>query len=69
MSEVTGSKVDAETCASMATKWDITVEKFYELNPRLKDDCKNILPYIRYCVDGCKSIAFDRLSELYAKSY
>ncbi|KAH7245072.1 hypothetical protein BKA59DRAFT_454143 [Fusarium tricinctum] len=52
MSEVTGSKVDAEACASMATKWDITVEKFYELNPRLNNDCKNIVPNIRYCVDG-----------------
>jgi hypothetical protein len=69
MSEVTNSKVDANTCASMAKKWDITVEKFYELNPRLKDDCKNVLPNIRYCVDGCKSIAFDWLLELYANSY
>ncbi|UZP32217.1 hypothetical protein NXS19_000033 [Fusarium pseudograminearum] len=24
----------------------------YELNPRLKSDCKNVLPDIRYCVEG-----------------
>jgi hypothetical protein len=54
MSEVTGAKVDSKTCATLAKKWDITVEKLYELNPRLEDSCDNVRPKIRYCVDGCK---------------
>ncbi|KAM0407473.1 hypothetical protein ACHAPD_012142 [Fusarium lateritium] len=35
MSQVAGPKADANTCASMVKKWDITIEKFYDLNPRL----------------------------------
>jgi hypothetical protein len=65
MSEVSGPKADAKTCASMAKKWDITVEKFYDLNPRLKGDCNNVLPNTRYCVDGCEFI-FDWLLDLCA---
>ncbi|KAG8668223.1 hypothetical protein FPOAC1_007600 [Fusarium poae] len=52
MSQVAGPKADVNTCATMARKWDITIDKFYDLNPRLNGDCKNILPNIRYCVDG-----------------
>ncbi|RBR24696.1 uncharacterized protein FIESC28_02469 [Fusarium coffeatum] len=52
MSEVSGAKVDPKTCATLAKKWDISVEKFYELNPRLEDSCENVRPKIRYCVDG-----------------
>ncbi|KAL3605126.1 hypothetical protein FPOAC2_00068 [Fusarium poae] len=48
----TGSKIDSETCATIAKEYEITVDTFYELNPRLKGDCKNILPNIRYCVEG-----------------
>ncbi|GKU09595.1 unnamed protein product, partial [Fusarium langsethiae] len=52
MSQVAGPKPGANICASMAEKWDITIEKFYDFNPRLNGDCNNILPNIRYCVDG-----------------
>ncbi|CAF3497348.1 hypothetical protein FGSG_00029 [Fusarium graminearum PH-1] len=48
----TGSKVSSDTCATIAKKYEITLDTFYELNPRLKSDCKNVLPDIRYCVEG-----------------
>lgn len=50
----TGSKVDDKTCATIAKKYEITLDTFYDLNPRLKGDCKNILSDIRYCVEGCR---------------
>lgn len=50
----TGSNVDLKTCATIAKKYEITLDTFYDLNPRLKGDCKNILPDIRYCLEGYK---------------
>ncbi|KAF4970015.1 hypothetical protein FSARC_2832 [Fusarium sarcochroum] len=52
LSTVSASKVDSSTCASLAKKHGITVYDFYELNPGLKVDCKNVEPETRYCVEG-----------------
>lgn len=38
----------------MATKYGITVDFFFTLNPTLELDCSNIQPKTEYCVDGCK---------------
>ncbi|KAL2193158.1 hypothetical protein P885DRAFT_81433 [Corynascus similis CBS 632.67] len=36
----------------MATKYGITVDFFFTLNPTLELDCSNIQPKTEYCVDG-----------------
>lgn len=46
--------VDSNTCAQLANKYQITLEKFFMLNPELHPDCANIEPRTDYCVAGCK---------------
>jgi hypothetical protein len=46
--------VDSNTCAQLANKYQITLEKFFMLNPELDPDCGNIEPRTDYCVAGCK---------------
>ncbi|OTA97428.1 carbohydrate-binding module family 18 protein [Hypoxylon sp. CO27-5] len=44
--------VNYYTCTQLANKYDITIEKFFILNPDLDPDCGNIQPNTDYCVDG-----------------
>ncbi|KAE9367116.1 carbohydrate-binding module family 18 protein [Stipitochalara longipes BDJ] len=44
--------VDSNTCAQLANKYQITLEKFFLLNPELDPDCGNIEPETDYCVAG-----------------
>lgn len=50
----TGSKVDSDTCQSIAKKYETTLDKLLDLNPGLGDDCASIKPNTTYCVDGCE---------------
>ncbi|KAI1810627.1 hypothetical protein GGS20DRAFT_579729 [Poronia punctata] len=40
------------TCTALATKYDISVETFFMLNPTVKPDCSNIQADTDYCVSG-----------------
>lgn len=42
------------TCTALATKYGISVETFFLLNPDLKTDCSNVQADTDYCVQGCK---------------
>ncbi|PMD31861.1 carbohydrate-binding module family 18 [Hyaloscypha variabilis F] len=44
--------VDSCTCAQLAHKYQITLKKFFMLNPELDPDCGNIEPRTDYCVAG-----------------
>lgn len=46
--------VDSSTCAQLANKYQITLEKLFMLNPELDPNCGNIEPRTDYCVAGCK---------------
>ena len=46
-------QVNYYTCSQLALKFDITVEKFFELNPDMDKDCTKVKPLTRYCVKGC----------------
>lgn len=50
----TPEEVSYFTCSDLATRYEITNEQFFFLNPGLKDDCSNIEPLAEYCVDGCE---------------
>jgi hypothetical protein len=50
----TRSKVDSNTCVSLAEKYETTVEEFLKLNPSLDKECRSIKPNQLYCVKGCK---------------
>lgn len=50
----TPSNVGYWTCNDLATTNDITLDKFWELNPGLSPDCEGIKPGALYCVRGCK---------------
>lgn len=50
----TGSKVDSNTCALLASKNRLTTKAFFDLNPRLGGNCQSILPDTMYCIDGCE---------------
>ncbi|KAM0554930.1 hypothetical protein ACHAPJ_006666 [Fusarium lateritium] len=52
LSTAAESKVNSNTCASIAKQYQITLDEFYELNPGLENDCKNVQPEIQYCVEG-----------------
>lgn len=51
----TYADVNYYTCTQLANKYEITIEKFFMLNPGLDPGCGNIKPYTKYCVAGCKS--------------
>lgn len=53
-SATTSATVNYYTCTQTATKYGITVDDFFTLNPTLELDCSNIQPKTEYCVDGCK---------------
>lgn len=53
-SATTSATVNYYTCTQMATKYGITIDVFFTLNPTLELDCSNIQPKTEYCVDGCE---------------
>jgi hypothetical protein len=42
------------SCNQLAQDYGITIEKFWELNPKLAPDCEGVKEYTQYCVAGCK---------------
>jgi hypothetical protein len=50
----TPSEVNYYTCHELATKYSITIEKFFQLNPAVDKDCNTIKPGTVYCVAGCR---------------
>ncbi len=50
-----GMDINYYTCMALATKFGISIEKLFQLNPGLHPDCGNIQADTEYCVDGCKS--------------
>ncbi|KAK3934651.1 hypothetical protein QBC46DRAFT_368066 [Diplogelasinospora grovesii] len=51
-SATTSNTVNYYTCTQMATKYSITVDGFFTLNPTLKLNCNNIQPKTEYCVNS-----------------
>ena len=50
----TGEDVNYYTCTELAERYEITVDKFFQLNPGVDEDCSNLKPSTEYCVDGCE---------------
>ena len=50
----TSDDVNCCTCTQLATRYGISIETFFVLNPALDPDCSNIQPNSDYCVSGCK---------------
>lgn len=50
----TYDEVGPDTCARLAERYGIALDKFYVLNPQLAPDCRGIAPNTEYCVRGCK---------------
>ena len=48
------AEVNYYSCIELADRYDITIDKFFLLNPDLDRDCKTIKPNTDYCVAGCK---------------
>lgn len=46
--------VNYYTCTTLADKYEISVDKFFMLNPDVNTDCGNIQTNMLYCVAGCK---------------
>ncbi|KAK3938522.1 carbohydrate-binding module family 18 protein [Diplogelasinospora grovesii] len=51
-SSTTGSDVNYYTCTQLATRYGITNDVLFTLNPTLSLDCSNIQPNTPYCVAG-----------------
>ncbi|KAH6619420.1 hypothetical protein B0J18DRAFT_492231 [Chaetomium sp. MPI-SDFR-AT-0129] len=51
-SATTGNDVNYYTCTQLATKFGVSIDLFFTLNPTLERDCSNIQPNTEYCVDG-----------------
>lgn len=49
----TPAEVNYYSCYRLALEYQITVEKFFELNLGVDEDCKTIRPNTDYCVRGC----------------
>lgn len=47
-------QVNYYTCTELANEWDISIDKFFMLNPDLDRECKTIKPNTEYCVSGCE---------------
>ncbi|KAH8715257.1 GPI-anchored CFEM domain protein [Beauveria bassiana] len=47
-----GMDINYYSCMALATKYGISIEKFFQLNPALHPDCGNIQGDTDYCVDG-----------------
>lgn len=52
--DTTSGDVNYYTCTQLATRYGISIETFFVLNPALDLDCSNIQPNSDYCVSGCK---------------
>lgn len=50
----TDDVVNYYTCKKLVDFYDITIEKFFWLNPSVKLDFSNILPNSVYCVAACE---------------
>lgn len=50
----TESDVNYYTCTQLADTYQITIEKFFLLNPDVSPDCSNIQADTEYCLDGCE---------------
>lgn len=50
------------TCAALAIKYKITIEKFFILNLDVDRSCNNLKPNTDYCVKGCKCVAINHSS-------
>jgi hypothetical protein len=48
------AEVNYYSCIELADRYDISIDKFFLLNPDLDQDCKTIKPNTDYCVAGCK---------------
>ncbi|KAF2276515.1 uncharacterized protein EI97DRAFT_377374 [Westerdykella ornata] len=48
----TGPEVNYYTCTLLSLKYQLTVDKFFELNPSVDRDCEGIKPNTDYCVRG-----------------
>ncbi|KAI1473178.1 carbohydrate-binding module family 50 [Daldinia caldariorum] len=48
----TDDEIDKDTCSYLSRRYQITIDKFFKLNPDLDQDCGNLRPYTEYCVDG-----------------
>ncbi|KAH6865254.1 hypothetical protein BKA58DRAFT_367397 [Alternaria rosae] len=46
------SEVNYYTCTELADRYDISIDKFFQLNPDLDRDCEAIKPNTDYCVAG-----------------
>ena len=51
----TYAEVSPDSCSRLAQTHQITLEKFWMLNPELAPSCEGIAPYTEYCVAGCES--------------
>lgn len=51
-----GDDVNYYTCMDLATTYDISIDKFFELNPSVNANCDNIQASTQYCVKGCKCL-------------
>jgi hypothetical protein len=50
----TGSEVNYYTCTRLALEYQITVDKFFLLNPTVDKECETVQPNTDYCVRGCE---------------
>lgn len=48
--------ITPESCQQLADDYQITLEKFFWLNPELDGQCSNIRPNTIYCTDGCECV-------------
>lgn len=51
---VTSQDVNYYTCAEINNKYELSMDKLMDLNPELRQDCKNVKPETKYCVKGCE---------------
>ncbi|SMQ48624.1 unnamed protein product [Zymoseptoria tritici ST99CH_3D7] len=51
-SATTEDIISSYTCTELATKYGISIDKFFKLNPALAPDCSDIEPKTQYCVAG-----------------
>jgi hypothetical protein len=50
----TYGQVGPDSCSQLAQSYQISIEKFWMLNPELAPSCEGIAPYTEYCVAGCE---------------
>jgi hypothetical protein len=57
-------EVNYYTCTELANEWDISIDKFFTLNPDLDRECKTVKPNTEYCVSGCEYLQSPRKTVL-----